>query len=300
MLLSVDPPLQVGDRVRIVCAEWPELCVERSVGSDGTIDVPTLGAVPAAVRRPGELARLISERVRSATLPPRIEVVWVGSSPTEVVVSGAVAHPLRLFAPRGVGCDRLLEAAKPTVDADLALLAPRRRVAPGTTLRVESMSVERQISVLGAVATPRTFPPENGLVLSSALEAAGGLSAHADKDAVLVERRGETIPLVLPADAGFLLQPGDVVRVGLVAVRRYVLVRGMVARPGSIEYAPGMTATQALAAAGGILESAKRGTLVWQTGAKVYRLSVAFLLDRRIPDPVLAASDTLVLESARP
>ena len=116
----------------------------------------------------------------------------------------------------------------------------------------------------------------------------------------MVVRAGESIPLALPDDAEFLLEPGDVVRIGTIADRRYVLVRGLVARPGSVEYAPGMTATRAFEAAGGLLPSAKDGTLVWRTGVKSFRLSLAFLLARRIPDPTLAPSDTLEVEARRP
>jgi hypothetical protein len=61
-----------------------------------------------------------------------------------------------------------------------------------------------------------------------------------------------------------------------------------------------MTATRALTAAGGLLPSARAGTLVWQTGAKEYRLSIAFLLEGRIPDPVLGPEDTLLIEDRKP
>ena len=141
------------------------------------------------------------------------------------------------------------------------------------------------------------LPPTNGLLLAEALEAAGGLSAHADLTSVLVERNGEDIPLAMPANAAFAILPGDTIRVGLVEDRRFVLVRRGSERPQTVAFASGMTALQAVKAAGGILEKAKGGTLIWQSGAKTTRLSIDFLLDRRIPDPLISAGDTLRIEA---
>ena len=299
-MLLPDETLQIADRVRVVCAQVPELCVERSVGPDGTLDLPVLGPVAAALRRPDDLARELSARLPRLGRPAEVALVLLGGARDEVRIVGAIARPLRLYAPNGILRERLLAVAKPTADADLALLAPRRRIPPGETLVVLSAPVERKISLLGAVAKPQILPPTEGLSLADALERAGGLTAHANREAVLLERNGETIPLALPRDAGFPLRPGDKVTVGLLADRHYVIVKGLVARPGSVEYAPGMTATRALAAAGGVLDAARGGTLVWLTGAKTYRLSLAFLFARRIPDPVLGAEDSIIVESGKP
>ncbi len=297
MLLPEEPILHVGDRLRIVCPEIPELCVDRSVGPDGSLDLPLLDSLVAASRTPSQLAQRI---LLSLAGTPRIEVRFLGIAKGELEVGGAVEAPLRLYAPRGIDRNRLLKAARLTPDADLTLLSASRKAPPGTILNVPSVTIDRRISVLGAVASPRALPPASNLRLDSALKGAGGLTAHADRNGLIVVRHGEEIPLTLPEDAGFMLQPGDVVRVGLVTDRRYVTVTGFVARPGSVEYAPRMTATQAIAAAGGLLDRANSGTLVWHTGDKSFRLSVAFLLDRRIPDPVLGPNDSLVLEASRP
>ncbi len=216
-----------------------------------------------------------------------------------VTVEGAVAKPLRLYAPHGIASDRLWEAAGLLPEADLALLGRTRRILPGRSISVPTITADRRISVLGAVLDPKALPPSNDLTLGMAIEAAGGLGPHGNPNEIIVVRFGEPIPAQMPLDANFRLMPGDLVRVGLVENRKYVLVRGLVERPGSIEYAPGMTASRALALAGGLSEKAKRGTLVWQTGAKTFRLSIPFLLAGRIPDPVINAEDTLMVEAGR-
>jgi protein involved in polysaccharide export with SLBB domain len=299
MLPLDDPLLRVGDRLRIVCPEVPVLCVDRSIGPDGTVDVPLVGSLSAAAKRTSDLVRRISERVDVDGILPRVEIRWMGSSTGNVSIEGAVKRPLTLFAPKGLLFERLAQAAELLPEADRAALGTIGRVGAGRSLVVHTITAERRISVLGAVAQPGSLPPSNDLTLAKAIEAVGGLTPHADANAVVVVRLGESLPAQLPADAGFQLKPGDLVRVGLSAERHYVVVRGLVGRPGAIEYAQGMTATRALAAAGGLSVSAKRGTLVWQTGAKTFRLSIEFLLAGRIPDPVLNAQDTLTVEVGR-
>ncbi|GEM_PF-4553769 len=300
MLLPVDPVIRVGDRLRIVCPEAPEICIDRTVGPDGTVDLPGIGPLPAAVRRPSDLARGIADRLPFGPLSPRVEVRWLGPSASEVSVQGAIKTPLRLYAPRGIAADRLFAAAGLLPEADGTLLGVSGRVRPGTALDVPLVAAERRISVLGAVANPKGLAPAVNLLLESALEAAGGLTLHADPNGIVVVREGEPIPVQLPADRNFRLQPGDLVRVGLLAERHIVVVRGLVARPGAVDYAPGLTAKGALAAAGGTLALATNGALVWQTGAKTFRLSLAFLSNGRIPDPRIGANDTLTVEATRP
>ena len=300
VLLADDLPLRVGDRVRIVCPELPDLCVERAIGPDGTLDVPLLGPLPVAMRRPSEVARLVQGRLPFDDFPFAVELSCLGPAPGDVLISGAVKRSLRVFAPRGIGRERLLEAAQSLPDADLVLLAAPRRLRPGTVLQVASVSVERKVSVLGGVVSPGSYPPTAGLTLAAALKASGGLSGHGDPSGIVVVRSGEPIPLVMPADAAFALLPGDLVRVGLIAERHFISVKGRVAKPGTIEYAPGMTVTRALEAAGGVLPGLEGGVLVWQTGAKTFRLSLAFILQRRIPDPVLGPEDTILVVAGKP
>lgn len=300
MLLIESPVLQVGDRLRVVCPELPELCVDRCVTTDGTIDFPLLGPLPAVARNVEELQQTMVQALRAGGGAIRIEVRFVGQDRDKVAVKGAVAHSLSVFAPHGIDRDRLLKAARPLPDADLALLPTAAKVSAGMSLDIPTITVERRINIVGAVASPRSLSPALNLTLDSAIRMAGGLTTHANPNRLVVVRLGEAIPLILPEDAGFRLQPGDVVRVMMVSQRRYVLVRGLVAKPGSVEYAPGMTALRALADAGGSLPAANSGTLVWRTGAKSFRLSLAFLLSHRIPDPVLGADDSLTVEAGKP
>ena len=292
----IDLPLKIGDRVRIVCPEIPCLCVDRTIGPDGTLDLPLLGTIPAASLDLLAVANSLMSKLLLDSKPVKIDVSRLGLSVGEVQIIGAVEHPMSLYAPRGISRDRLLAAAVTLREADLSLLSAARRTLPGESVFVPTVSLARKISVLGGVISPRMLPPTNGLSLSAALDSAGGLSVHADHESVLVERNGENIPLALPRDGAFAILPGDTIRVGLIEVRRFVIVKGAVAKPGAVAFGPGMTALQAIESAGGLLEKAKAGTLVWQTGAKTFRLNIAFLLQRRIPDPVISAQDTLVIE----
>jgi protein involved in polysaccharide export with SLBB domain len=299
MLPLDDPLLRVGDRLRIVCPDVPALCVDRTVGPDGTVDVPLVGPLPAATKRSSDLSRRIAERTDVGGGLPRVEIRYLGSKAGIVSVEGAVKRTLVLFAPKGIAFERLSAAAELLPEADQAALGKIQRVAPGRSIVVPTIVAERRISVLGAVAQPGSLPPSNDLTLETAIRAAGGLTAHANAGEIVVVRKGESIPAQLPADAAFRIEPGDLIRIGLSAERGYVLVRGLVGKPGAVDYAQGMTVTRALAAAGGLSDKAKRGTLVWQTGPKTFRLSIEFLLAGRIPDPVLNAQDTITVEVGR-
>lgn len=297
MLLPDDPILHVGDRVRIICPDVPEVCVDRAVAADGTLDLPRVGPISAATRHLAEVTLQIATRLPGGVYPANVDIRFLGPAQGTVSIEGAVGKPLRLFAPNGIASDRLWEAAKLLPEADVAYLGPTKRIAPGRNVSVPTITAERRISVLGAVLDPKALPPSNDLTLGMAIDAAGGLGPHGNPNEIVVVRFGESIPTQMPLDANFRLMPGDLVRVGLIENRKYVLVRGLVEHPGSIEYAPGMTATRALALAGGFSDKAKRGTLVWQTGPKTFRLSIAFLLAGRIPDPVINAEDTLTVEA---
>jgi protein involved in polysaccharide export with SLBB domain len=297
MLFLDDPILHVGDRLRIVCPDVPEICVDRAVAADGTLDLPKVGTIPAAIRHLGEVSRQICARLPGGIYPATVEIRFLGPAAGTISVEGAVEKPLRLFAPHGILSDRLWEAAKLFPEADLALLGPTKRIAPGRILSVPVVTAERRISVLGGVLNPKGLPPSSGLTLGMAIEGAGGMGPHGDPNRIIIVRFGEMIPAQFPFDDGFRLMPGDLVRVGLIENRKYIIIRGLVEHPGSVEYAPGMTATRALNLAGGLSNRAKRGTLVWQTGAKTFRLSIDFLLSGRIPDPVINAEDTLTVEA---
>jgi polysaccharide export outer membrane protein len=71
--------------------------------------------------------------------------------------------------------------------------------SPHISVYVEEYASKR-ISVVGAVANPGTFPLEPGMTVVQAISMAGGLSALADRDATVVNRRaeGQTVQYRVP------------------------------------------------------------------------------------------------------
>jgi len=86
-----------------------------------------------------------------------------------------------------------------------------------------------------------------------------------------------------------------------VSVKEYtskrVEVLGEVARPGSIPLQPGMTLLRAISISGGFNALANRGSVTIRRkvrgGTKAATISVQDIIENRIPDPPLQASDSI-------
>lgn len=86
-----------------------------------------------------------------------------------------------------------------------------------------------------------------------------------------------------------------------VSVKEYtskrVEILGEVARPGSIPLQPGMTLLRAISISGGFNPMANRGSVTIRRkvrgGTKAATISVQDIIENRIPDPPLQASDSI-------
>ena len=127
----------------------------------------------------------------------------------------------------------------------------------------------QQFYVMGAVASPGTFPVDGRTTLLSAVAGAGGVSQRARIDAAYVMRGGRVLPLSL-ADLlvrgdetrNIKMQHGDLVYVpGWDESQVYVL--GEVASPGVVPIRSGrLTLAEAIAASGDLLpETADYNTI---------------------------------------
>lgn len=118
-----------------------------------------------------------------------------------------------------------------------------------------------KVLLLGPVMRPGEYPWEPGLTLKTLIEKAGGLKPEAYPEKVQILRRnGEGAPrllsLSLDGDADPVLEDLDVVRIFSrqeVLGDAWVEVQGQVARPGRVQYLPGMTLADLILQAGGPL-----------------------------------------------
>jgi polysaccharide export outer membrane protein len=140
-----------------------------------------------------------------------------------------------------------------------------------------------RVRVVGEVTRPATYEISKGETLADAIRFAGGFTPRASTRRVQIDRilspaeRAEggrdrvtldisPVTLVKNAAGDVSLRAGDVVRVFPVTerVRNRITVEGNVWQPGTFGLTPGMTATQALRAAGGLKPDSYLGQLLVQ------------------------------------
>lgn len=83
------------DELRITVFREPDLSIDKvPVDSDGKVQMPLIGPVPAAGLTSGQLARTIQEKLAQRYLvDPRVTVALTSSSRQRVTVDGAVIKP---------------------------------------------------------------------------------------------------------------------------------------------------------------------------------------------------------------
>jgi protein involved in polysaccharide export with SLBB domain len=88
------PRIAVGDRLAIRVEHMDEVSGTVEVGSDGTIELPLLGRVPAAGRNQRELVADLARRLTVYLQTPHIDVTLQrGAAHRQVPVDGAVGRP---------------------------------------------------------------------------------------------------------------------------------------------------------------------------------------------------------------
>ena len=83
----------LGDVLRVTVWKEPELTGEATVRSDGMITVPLLGDVPAAGRRPGQLASELATALQAFIEIPRVTVTVAQATSARIYVVGQMLRP---------------------------------------------------------------------------------------------------------------------------------------------------------------------------------------------------------------
>jgi protein involved in polysaccharide export with SLBB domain len=288
------------------------------IADDGSLGLDQTGPIPVALLQPQTAAAKVLEALRKAGIDvPDLTVSLKTDYGEAISVAGAVANSLRVRLGKSTTLAWLLAEAVPLSEADLDEIRIYRRdgtkrivsstddvlVHDGDFVEVPFSNGASDVVVAGGVVKPLSLRFARGMTVGDALSAAGGIAGIGDPSRVTLTRRGEIMPLAWPEDSGMRLRPGETVRVDLRPDRRYVVVTGDVPHPGLVDYAPGMTATQAIEAAGGVTkDEAKEMVSVRNYLASVkapVRLSWPFLKAMRIPDPVLAPDQIVEVSKAK-
>ncbi len=229
-------------------------------------------------------------------------VVWAGQQKEEslsgeyfVLSSGTIEMPLLGTYPVS---GKTLEDATADLQQILAIKYIRN---PHVTMRVQDYG-SQMIHVLGAVEKPGTFAMKGEMSLAEALANAQGTDARmkGDKQVKISRVNGEKIVIDLErmlrdGTANIPLQAGDVI---YVTEGQYVVVNGMVEKPGNIPWKKGITVTEAISAAGGASASANIREIFILRGDERIPVYLKKISQGRLPDVVLEQGDKLFVEES--
>lgn len=317
------------DTLQIVCEEEASLSKDYPVTRDGMVVLPFVGAISVTGLTEKQAAdeivkQLLAQRIlRKATVtvkllaPDAKPIRFAGA----VKVSGEVPYraDLRLSdivtlaiptSSANLGAIEIVtaEGRKLVVAFDQEALsdpAKNPTLQSGDTVLFPVLTSPADVLVLGGVAKPGAYRFVDQMSVSRAIELAGGIGVLGNRNRVRLER-GKDSPKVLDldrVDTEVLLRPGDRIVVELRPVRRYLQVTGEVAKPGTVEYRDGMTLSQAIQDAGGLLRlpadarvgiipvDSKTGKVVWYDFGKIKQ--------GLIGDIKLNPGDKVVVQRAR-
>lgn len=275
--------LQVGDSIVVTVEGYPEYTKDRipvPVQPDGHISYPLIGLIKAGGRTIAELEEQMQNSF-TKKLPSARVFVTLMQPKRNILVFGAVERRprgnLHVFETGQVYLIHALAAAG--VDNELADLTKIAIWRDGKVFRtvnfeehldkeyndiplkdydiviVPSIYAQRQIRVIGAVASPGLYPIKNQQVSADqALKFAGGTRTDfADlKKAEIISDEGNTPVDLTSENVNALLSPGDILYVPLAQAK--ISVVGAVHKPGQFIITEPTLLRDAVAMAGGLDE----------------------------------------------
>jgi polysaccharide biosynthesis/export protein len=228
-----------GDEIAITVVGYPEYTGNRSVLSDGTINLPLIGDVMAGDRTPTQLQNQLSDRLNAVLVNPAISVTVSSQRPVTVNIGGAVQRPgpVQLRSLRATSeTASVISLQRPTVTA--ALLE-----AGGITREADLSQVQ-----LRRYSPDLRLPP----VTLNLWDAIGGTRPGRD----LTLQDGDVLFVPKLADPSSV--DGQLMAQSSFAPRTVrVKVVGEVVRPGEVAVPPDGTLSSAIAIAGGPTTAAR-------------------------------------------
>lgn len=274
--------IKPGDTIGVTVMGEAELTKKVIVDPKGNIALPLMGSIAVANLTPEQAAQLIATKLRSYLKNPQVSIELVEVSKIPVTVSGEVKVPGIYPVANGARViDAITAAGGTTPKADLSKVTITHAgssestvidfnrfmlyadaganpiLNPGDMIVVASFEKKSlgMISVIGAVRTPGPYPITQGITAREAVMMAGGPTELADIRSVQLRREGASQPVPVDITGSGsdnpILNPGDVVFIGVLRAMGYFTVQGGVAKPGKYEITGQTTLTEAIAVAGG-------------------------------------------------
>jgi protein involved in polysaccharide export with SLBB domain len=279
-------PIQPGDTLDIQVAGETGMTKSYTVDSTGAIIIEMVGAVRVAGRSAAQVAEDLKSRLRHYLKHPHVTVARGSALRQEILLTGEVARAGVVTVGPGAGLLDVLAAVgglTPSADGSRATLTRRGESQPtpvdvarlltgdvsqnlpvrhGDILQVPKKETAT-FQIVGEVRAPGTRVCAGEVSILDALVAAGGLTDRADRNRLLLTRKGESQPIEIDLDQVLngavggapSLKPGDVLQVG---ARLIVSIAGEVKAPGERLLRHGGTLMEAITSAGGFGPDADR------------------------------------------
>lgn len=298
LMLAIIAPGQVkerliapGDTVHVTCEEEASLNGPYKITRDGLIVMKFVGAIKVSGLKAPEAALKIRDQLllHRVLTQATITLAFSEEPPVSKPVrfEGAVKLASEVPFKEKMRLADLVKLAEPTVSANLAAIEiigenlkrqtyefPKENpeLKPGDVVFFPMLLTRSgTIAVLGGVVKPGVQTWQDGLTVRLAIKAAGGFDGLGNSSRVRLEREKQqprNLDLTLE-EADEKLEPGDRVVVELNPVRRFVFISGQVHKLGSLEFVDGMTLTQAIQKAGGLIpESKVKEVKIFESGQR--------------------------------
>ena len=228
--------------------------------------------------------------------------VWAGQSREKnlsgtyfVFASGHIEVPL--LGKVNVGGKSL----EKITDGITKMLASQYIVEPHVAVSIKEYG-SQTIHVLGSVDRPGSFALKGPMSLAEAIANAQGTDPNqkGDKEAKVIRNDGTMIVIDLntmfaAGEGNISLRGGDVV---YVTAGHFVVVNGVVKKPGTVPWRDGMTITEAIAEAGGMQREANTRSVYIIRGSERIPVNVKGILQGKSPDIKLVSGDKVFVEQS--
>ncbi len=245
-------PLKSGDRIRVTVVGFPDMSGEQIILSDGTIQLPMVGAISIAGLTPGSASDAITTALTPYVRRPQISIVLLALSPLRVNVIGEVLQPgPRTLEPTKNQTNSFgIPTISPITLSDAVSIAGG--ITPNADLR--NVTIRRTIVRAARPGTPLVATRAEVKVDLWQVLQNGDLSGDPRLnygDEIIIPTAQLTNP-----DQQALLKST------FAPTRIRVQVAGEVQKAGQVEIAPNSTVSSAIAAAGGPTRDGKKNDVM--------------------------------------
>ena len=287
-----------GDTVNILVAGEASMSGSQRIAADGTVTLPLAGQIKVVGDTSSAASAKIAGVIKTKKLirSPQVSVFFVARAERTVFISGALTTQGRMVITDTTTLNEIVEPAGILPTANLKRVtivrgdkkmvvnyaayrtgndAPESpnnpHLADGDKIYVQAQTqAAGGVKINGEVKNPQVIPLTDGMTLMQAIQQAGGVSDFANRDAVSIVRGGKDIAVSFKQiqegqkDKDLPLLDKDEIFVRRREKPPVYYVNGGVTNRNTFPLVGTVTLSDAIAAAGGVLDQVNKKKIVVQ------------------------------------